>query len=797
MPDYEIIFKTKAELAGARALQESLERQIGAAKAAGKDFSELQKQVDKVNASLAGAGKEGAFEKLREGLGEIIPGFSQLDGILSKLGKGGVAAVAGGFAALAGGLEAAKHSLEEFANQEQRVARLDAALAQTGNLTNEYRERLQELAHELQHTSGVAEEEWLAVLTKLTQFGAEPSNIDAYADAVKNLAGILGGDLQTAATLISRALQGNFLMFARYGIQVGEAGTQTEKLEGLMRQLAQRGGGQLEAVTKTLGGHFTELKHSTADLFKAFGRGIAETGVLQGALTVLSDGVSYWAEKLGGPIEKVEGLGNAAVATTQKIDGATPSASYATSLDRIKVAAELATLRLEGLKAAALAFNQAEEEIAAAKKEHEIADVEAKVQSGAMTKPEGERQKGLIETRGITDAAARKRGQLEVENRYAAADMQMKDYAAFIAQEQLQNFKTQQKRMKAVEPARALAKTDAENLRAAEEHKEELEGQNKRGPNAYQAAGFMAFPPAMIIAKKAEDKKRAEELQQLNKEIERLRTIAEQSKANADELESNHAPQGDINDLKKRAQETKDAAAAARQTYENSRRVIDIQRGAVDVLESEKGKTQETKASTAAAKAEEEEQKKKDAELKRRLQEHYQHGLPMRPVYSSDFHELNTSLTPAEEALFQLWKKKHAPDDSGADYDLRGAYKAGVRPDGDNGHWPDTFKKPNHPTFSVESKFAKDFPDRAGRWEGETFVPPPNKRRVSHERELDDAGVDISEGTKDISKGLSAIKDKISDAFAQISDTVEGVSDTLDGVNQRLAALESRTGNRA
>jgi hypothetical protein len=27
-------------------------------------------------------------------------------------------------------------------------------------------------------------------------------------------------------------------------------------------------------------------------------------------------------------------------------------------------------------------------------------------------------------------------------------------------------------------------------------------------------------------------------------------------------------------------------------------------------------------------------------------------------------------------------------------------------PSAENGHWPDTFKKPNHPTFSVESQYA-------------------------------------------------------------------------------------------
>lgn len=77
----------------------------------------------------------------------------------------------------------------------------------------------------------------------------------------------------------------------------------------------------------------------------------------------------------------------------------------------------------------------------------------------------------------------------------------------------------------------------------------------------------------------------------------------------------------------------------------------------------------------------------------------------------------------ASGQTFEQWKAKNAPKDSGADYDLRGAFKAGVVPDAD-GHMPDTFKKPNHPTFSVESEHVMEAPTKAGYWRGDTFVKP-------------------------------------------------------------------------
>lgn len=83
--------------------------------------------------------------------------------------------------------------------------------------------------------------------------------------------------------------------------------------------------------------------------------------------------------------------------------------------------------------------------------------------------------------------------------------------------------------------------------------------------------------------------------------------------------------------------------------------------------------------------------------------------------------QFNTALSPDQEKQFQAWKKKNAPNDSGADYDLRGAFVAGLSRNAPGDHLPDTFKKPNHPTFSNESQYAKY--GNAGHWEGDTFVP--------------------------------------------------------------------------
>ncbi len=68
--------------------------------------------------------------------------------------------------------------------------------------------------------------------------------------------------------------------------------------------------------------------------------------------------------------------------------------------------------------------------------------------------------------------------------------------------------------------------------------------------------------------------------------------------------------------------------------------------------------------------------------------------------------QFDTKLDPESEQKFQKWKAqlpKPLQDDS--NYDLRGAFLGGVHPSA-NDHLPDTYKKPNHPTFSQESKYS-------------------------------------------------------------------------------------------
>jgi len=67
--------------------------------------------------------------------------------------------------------------------------------------------------------------------------------------------------------------------------------------------------------------------------------------------------------------------------------------------------------------------------------------------------------------------------------------------------------------------------------------------------------------------------------------------------------------------------------------------------------------------------------------------------------------QYNTPLPPYEEARFHAWAYANNKLRDLQDYDLRGFWQSQGGVVDARGHGPDTFKKPNHPTFSNESQY--------------------------------------------------------------------------------------------
>lgn len=98
----------------------------------------------------------------------------------------------------------------------------------------------------------------------------------------------------------------------------------------------------------------------------------------------------------------------------------------------------------------------------------------------------------------------------------------------------------------------------------------------------------------------------------------------------------------------------------------------------------------------------------------------------MADVFKDMTDRFNTKLSPIEEAIYNMWVLKRSAEQGRNvekdlyDYDLRGAYK-NLGPQG-TPHLPDTFKKPNHPTFSDQSQYSTPLTP-GGTWGENSYIP--------------------------------------------------------------------------
>lgn len=404
--DFKIRIASSADLAAANQTKALLEQQIALLKAAGKDASILEAALKKANEAIASAGKNkeitagGIFGKFKEELGHLIPGLDKVTGGIGKLASGPLGLISAGFGGIAAAIGLASHALREFAQTETATTKLDTALSQTGQLTDKYREKLHALAEQYEQTTGIADEEWLGVLRRLTQFGASDSTIEKSLEATKNLAAVLEGDLGSAAMIVSRAMQGNFEVLSRYGIAVDEHSTRIEKLNQLYEQLAVKGGGQLESAVQTVSGQFRLASLNTANFFKSLGELIAQTGIYQGVAKAASDTARNWAEMLKPAAREVGGLAELTHNLTNRIDaGSQALIDYAKQLHEIVTKADAARTALQRLSEGARIDKQHKDEVANARMASELAHVDVQEKQGGLTEEKAVLQRFQIRDR--------------------------------------------------------------------------------------------------------------------------------------------------------------------------------------------------------------------------------------------------------------------------------------------------------------------------------------------------------------------------------------------------------------
>lgn len=335
--EFRLHIKTTADLKSAKELEAVLQKEIALAKEQGKSTKQQEQQLKSVRAEIKRYEAETTkAAQATSAWTSKIPGLSTA---LEAL-KNPVVGLIGLFAGLAAG---ANKALQAFSNQENSVTKLRAAMAQNAILTDENVASYKELASEMQDLTGIGDEEWLKVLAKLTQFGSKPETIGMDIKAVENLAGALGRgpeSLAEAAVLVGKVLQGNTGALSEYGITADQTLPKAEQIADVLAKINAIGGGQLQAMSKTLSGEWGRMTGVLGDLWESLGSLIDRLLPLREIMRGLTHVFSAWIDILPKAEDAVVDLDN-----KQKLSNRT--------LEETKAAAEAHAKRLEDIKSEA------------------------------------------------------------------------------------------------------------------------------------------------------------------------------------------------------------------------------------------------------------------------------------------------------------------------------------------------------------------------------------------------------------------------------------------------------------
>ena len=167
----------------------------------------------------------GAFGKIQASLGllgntlqGLGPGFQQVGSIISGFAAGGpMGAAVAGIGQVVQGLQ---WSVDEAAKAETAWTNLQSTLHLSGPTWDEMKGKLDSLVESLRTTTTFSDTQLVGALQRMATYGMNSAQAMDALRAATELAAAKHIDLETAATAIGKAFEGNTTILRRYGVEV-------------------------------------------------------------------------------------------------------------------------------------------------------------------------------------------------------------------------------------------------------------------------------------------------------------------------------------------------------------------------------------------------------------------------------------------------------------------------------------------------------------------------------------------------------------------------------------------------
>lgn len=164
---------------------------------------------------------------------------------------------------------------------ENALNQLNASLQRTGQFSKETSDDLADFANSLENASKFQDDAILsstALISTLTRL--DKDGLKAATQAAVDMAAALNIDLDSAARLVSKSIEGNGEALKRYGVVVEEGSTKSQNLANTLTALNTKFGGAAAAQVGTYSGSVDQLSKAFEDVTKEIGFAITKNPVV-------------------------------------------------------------------------------------------------------------------------------------------------------------------------------------------------------------------------------------------------------------------------------------------------------------------------------------------------------------------------------------------------------------------------------------------------------------------------------------------------------------------------------------
>jgi hypothetical protein len=240
--------------------------------------SKMQETVSSTKEVLGAVKQESAKAGKDAGSSFGLNFNRNIDDQLSKFAKFSFGAAIAGIATLGFAL---KKGVDEAISQEEAIKRLNFALQSTGQFSTQTSQDFQNFASQLQRTTKFADDAVLSSAGLIQQLvSLDVNGLKRATQASADFASFLGTDLESAASLVAKALEGNVGVLSRYGIQAKQGASEAETLNNVLTALESRFSGLAASKINTFSGATAQLKNSFSDVLEEIGTLIIKNPVV-------------------------------------------------------------------------------------------------------------------------------------------------------------------------------------------------------------------------------------------------------------------------------------------------------------------------------------------------------------------------------------------------------------------------------------------------------------------------------------------------------------------------------------